>query len=99
MWNLKNKTNEHTKKEQIHKHKNKLQVIEWGGFEGMGEKGEREEKVQIASYLNSHGDIKYSLCNIANNIVITMYGVRWVLDLSGWSLHKLYKCLITILYS
>ena len=26
-----------------------------------------------------------------------MHGVRWVLDLSGWSLHKLYKCLITVL--
>ena len=32
---------------------------------------------------NSHGDVKYSTGNTVNNIVITMYGVRWVLDLLG----------------
>ena len=32
---------------------------------------------------NSHRDVKYSIGNIANNIVITVYGVRWVLELSG----------------
>lgn len=31
----------------------------------------------------SHGDVMYSIGNIVNNIVITMYGVRWVLDLLG----------------
>lgn len=34
--------------------------------------------------------------NIANNIVVTIYGVMWVLDLSGVSLHKLYHCITTI---
>ena len=28
---------------------------------------------------NSHGDVKYSRGNIVNNVVITMYGGRWVL--------------------
>ena len=32
---------------------------------------------------NSHGDVKYSLANIVNNIVITLRGVRWVQDSSG----------------
>ena len=27
---------------------------------------------------NSHGDEKYSMGNTVNNILITMYGVRWV---------------------
>ena len=31
---------------------------------------------------NSHGDVKYSTGNIVNDIVITMYNVRWVGDLS-----------------
>ena len=32
---------------------------------------------------NSHKDVKDSKGNIVKNIVITMYGVRWVPDLSG----------------
>ena len=30
---------------------------------------------------NSHGDIKYSIGNIVNSMLITMHGVRWVRDL------------------
>ena len=30
---------------------------------------------------DSHGNVKYLTGNIVDNIVITMYGVRWVLDL------------------
>lgn len=33
-------------------------------------------------------DVKYSMGNMANNTVITMYGVRRHLDLPGWSLRK-----------
>lgn len=29
-----------------------------------------------------HEDIKHSIGNTVNNVVMTMYGVRWVLDLS-----------------
>ena len=32
---------------------------------------------------NSHRDVKYSTGNIVNNILITMYGARWVRDLWG----------------
>ena len=39
----------------------------------MGEKG-----IQ-----NSHRDVKYNIGNIVSNVVITMYGARWVLDLVG----------------
>ena len=35
--------------------------------------------------------------HIVNNIVITMHGITWVLDWLRWSLHRVYKCLITML--
>ena len=34
-----------------------------------------------------------------NNIVITMYGVRRVLEISGGTLCKVYDCLIAMLYN
>ena len=42
--------------------------------------------------------VRYSMRNIVNNIVTTMHGVRWVLDLLGWSLPKLHKCVISMSY-
>ena len=45
--------------------------------------------------MNSH---KYSIGNIVNNIVIIVYG-QGVLDLPGGSLHKLYTCATTMLYT
>ena len=54
--------------------------------------------MQTASYKNSHGNVKYSVGNRVNNTVITVWcqmGAR----LTGGSLHKAYKCLITRLYS
>ena len=45
---------------------------------------------------NSYGDVKHSIGNIVNDIVITMYGVGWgVLGLLEGPLGKLYKCLTT----
>lgn len=37
----------------------------------------------MGSYTKSHTDVKYSIENILNKIVITMYGVRRVLDYLG----------------
>ena len=48
---------------------------------------------------NSPGDVKSSIGNMVSNIVITMHGDTWGLDLLGESLHKLYKCLVTMLYT
>ena len=31
---------------------------------------------------NSHGDVKYSIGNIVNNIVITTYGAKCILEIS-----------------
>ena len=38
---------------------------------------------------NNHGDIKYSIGNIVNNILINMCGARWVLEILGESLVKI----------
>ena len=42
---------------------------------------------------NSHMDVKYTIGNIVNNIVTTMCGAKWVLELSRESLHRLYHYL------
>ena len=39
---------------------------------------------------NSHGDVKYSMGNIAKNIVKTMYGAKWILEISRETLRKVY---------
>ena len=50
---------------------------------GLGEKGERDSDGQIGSYMNSHRDVEYSAGNIVSNVVITLYGASWALDLLG----------------
>ena len=34
---------------------------------------------------NSQGDIRYNIGNTVKNIVLTVYGARWGLDISGGS--------------
>ena len=55
--------------------------------EGLGYwvKGLRSTNWQLQS---SHGDVNYSVGNIVNNIVVTMYGARWILEISGGTLCK-----------
>ena len=48
------------------------------GVWGIGEKGNGMKLLW-----KSHGDVKYGTGNIVSNILITMYGVRWVRNLSG----------------
>ena len=53
-----------------------------GGVGGLVEKvkGLRSTNWQLQ---NSHEDVKYSIGDRVNSIVITMYGVKWVLVLWG----------------
>ena len=46
---------------------------------------------------NNHGDEMYSIEDIIDNIIISMYGAGWVLDLSKGLFPKLYKYLIIAL--
>ena len=48
---------------------------------------------------NLNRTVKYSIGNIVNNIVKTMCGARWVLEISGGALRKVYDHLITLLYT
>ena len=41
----------------------------------------------------SHGYVNYSIGNIISNIVVTMYGAKWVLEILGGTLCKVYDCL------
>ena len=64
--------------------------------------GDWVEKVKRFNKLvvtKRHGNTKYSIGNIVNNIVITMYGARWVLEISGGTLCKVYDCLTIMWYT
>ena len=66
-------------------------VTRWERGGVLGENGE-------GSYKNSLRDVKHNIGKTGNDMVIAlMNGVRWVLDLFGRSLHKVYQCLITML--
>ena len=57
----------------------KLTVARWKGAGRLGKKA-KELKSTNWQLQNSHEDIKYSIRSKVNNIVVTMYGVMWVLD-------------------
>ena len=97
-WNLKNKINNQTKHKKAHRHWEQTDDCQKRGGEWRGENGQGIKKYKLSVIKNCRGDIKYSTQNTVSNIVITMCRVRWALDLLEWSLHKLYKCLITMLY-
>ena len=97
MWNLKNKINEQTKEKNTRKCRVHFNGYPMGGGLVVSVKklkGLRSTNWQLQ---NSGEDVKCSIGSIVNSVIIIMYGVRWVLDLSGGSLCKLYKYLTTIL--
>ena len=66
---------------QTYRYREHFEGFQEGGSWGMGEKGEGIQKYKLAVTQQSWG-CKAQYREIVNNIVITMYGVRWVLDLS-----------------
>ena len=54
-------------------------------------------QMRIKKY--SYEDVKYSTGGVVNSSIISMYVVRWVLDLLWRSLCKVYEYLITMLYT
>ena len=75
-----------------------MPAVRWEGFGGLGIKGEGTKKYKL-TVVSSQGNIKNSIRNMDNNIIMTIYGIRWVLGLSEQSLCRLYKCLTTMLYT
>ena len=41
---------------------------------------------------NTHGDIKYNIGSMFNIIAITIYSDRWILEILGGKLGKVYDC-------
>lgn len=82
MWNVKNKTNKQNEKWTRRSREQTDGYQMGGGFGGWVKrvKGLRSTHCQLQ---NSHGDVKYSAGTIVNNIIMTMYSARWVLELLG----------------
>ena len=59
-------------------------VAKWEGR--LGGRVKKVEGLRSTHWLlqNSHGDVKYSIGNTVNNILMTTYGARWVLEISRW---------------
>ena len=53
-----------------------------GAWGGLGDKGDRIKKHKLVA-TDQSWDVKYSIRIIVNNIVKTMYNVRWILDLTA----------------
>ena len=72
--------NKQTKQKQSYRYRKQTDGCQRGGVGGWAKKvkGLRSTNWQLQT---SHGDGKYSLRNTVNNITITMYGARLVLDL------------------
>ena len=58
----------------------------------------KEKKYKLVVTKQSQ-NVQYSVGNIVNNIVITMYGARWVHEILRGLLCKVYDCLTTMLYT
>ena len=63
--------------------------------------GENVKRLRTTNWWlkNSHRNVKYSTGNIVNDIVVTVYSVTEVLEMSEKLLCKVYDCLVTILYT
>ena len=62
-------------------------------------KKEKELRSTNWQLQDSDREVKYSLGNTVNNIVINICGARWLQDLLGVSCCKLYKFLTTTWYT
>ena len=96
MRNLKSKINKQNRN-RLTDTENRLITARWEGFGRLGETGAgiRGTNWQLQ---NSHEDVRYSIGNVVNNIVITKYGASLLLEISRGSLCKVYDCLTTMLY-
>ena len=65
---------------------------------GLNEKGKGIKKYRLV-VTKICTEVKYSVGNAVSNIVVTMYGARWVLEISEGTLCKVYDCLTTMLYT
>ena len=75
------KQNEQIKQIYLHRYREQSDGCQMGEGWGISENNEGIKYKQEVK--NSHGNVKYSIGNTVNDVVITLYGARWVLELSG----------------
>ena len=75
--------NKQTEQKQNHRYRKHFDGCQMGG--GLGGWKKKVKGLRSTNWLlqNSHWDVKYSIKNIVNYSLITMYGVTWVQDLLG----------------
>ena len=83
---------------------NRNRLIDTGGCKRRGSLGDWVKKLKGLRSIhwqlqNSHGDVKYSIGNIGNNIAITMCDARWALEIWRGTFCKVYDCLTSKLYT
>ena len=82
---------EQAKEKQAHRYRERIVGCQMGKGMRDGWKVWSDWEVQIASYNSSHEDVKYRIENTGNNIVITIYAAKWVLDLLAWWIFNHYS--------
>ena len=82
------KINEQTNQKQTHRHREQTDgCLVGGGFEGLGKNGKGIKKYKLVIAKQSWG-YEYSIGNTVNDIVVTMCGAIWVLEILGGPLVK-----------
>ena len=69
-----------------------------GGVRGWGEKNEEFGSTDL-QLQTDHGDTKYHIENIVNNIVISIYGASSVLEIFGGTLCNVHDGVTALLYT
>ena len=87
MQNLKNETNKQNRNKLIDAREQMIVDKQRIGIGGLDEKGER---IKIYKFVVTKQpcDVMYSIGNVVNNIIITMYGASQVLEISRETLVK-----------
>ena len=98
MWNLKNKINKQNRNRLIDMESRLAVARGAGGSGGWVKKGKGLRSTNWWLQ-NSPRDVKLSTGNVVNNIVITMCGARWALEISGGTCCEVHDCLTTMLYT
>ena len=88
------KQSKQTKQKQTHRYREQMGGCQrvWGMGKWNRWMGLRGTNLHLQNV--SYEDVLYSVRNIVNNIVRTLYGDSWLLDL-WWSFHNVCKCQIT----
>ena len=76
MESKKTKQNGQTKEKESRLIATENKLVSWGKI------GEVVKDAQTSSYKINHRNVIHSIKDMANNIVINLYRVRWLLDLS-----------------